>query len=225
MDQEQSAFAITGEGFLYHDANNGGANCLLRNEITPEGEWRFRNVTTELGLDVNNTKWSLAASWEDFDNDGDQDLYVANDFGSNCFYRNDRLPNGMPHFVEISKIAGVEDSASGMAVAWGDIDLDGNSDLYVSNMWSSAGSRVMSQTRFLPEVGDEIKNRLRRFAAGNSLFKNRGQGAFEELSQSSGTAMGRWAWSSVFADLNNDGWEDLLVANGFITSNDDTGDL
>jgi len=223
--EEQAAFATAGDGFLYHDANNGGANFLLRNEIEKGGRWEFRNTTNEVGLDVNNSRWSLAASWEDFDNDGDQDLYVANDFGKNCFYRNDRLPDGGSRFSEISELAGVEDSASGMAVAWGDPDLDGNPDLYVSNMWSAAGSRVMSQARFMPEATDEMRDILRRFAVGNSLFKNKGEGSFVEQSQQSGTAMGRWAWSSIFSDINNDGWEDLLVANGFITNSDDTGDL
>ena len=62
----------------YHDANNGGRNVLLRNE----GSFRFVNATREVGLDENNTRFSMAAAWEDFDNDGDQDLYVANDFGA-----------------------------------------------------------------------------------------------------------------------------------------------
>ncbi len=69
----------------YHDANNGGQNYLLRNE----GGFRFQDVTRQTGLDQNNTRFSLAAAWEDYDDDGDQDLYVANDFGRNCLYRND----------------------------------------------------------------------------------------------------------------------------------------
>ena len=69
----------------YHDANNGGRNVLLRND----GRWRFSHATVRAGLDVKNRRFSYAAAWEDFDNDGDQDLYVANDFGRNNLYRND----------------------------------------------------------------------------------------------------------------------------------------
>ena len=59
------------------DANNGDPNSLLRND----GDFQFTEVTKESGLDENNRRFSFAAVWEDFDNDGDQDLYVANDYG------------------------------------------------------------------------------------------------------------------------------------------------
>ena len=72
-----------------HDANSGSANKLYRNVTGEDGVWRFRDVTKEVGLDENNLRFSFVAVWEDFDNDGDQDLYVANDFGRNNVYRND----------------------------------------------------------------------------------------------------------------------------------------
>ena len=61
-------------------------------------------------------------------------------------------------------------------------------------------------------------------AKGNSLFAGTGKGTFLDVSRAAQVEMGRWAWSSVFVDLNNDGWEDLVVANGYITT-EDTGDL
>ena len=64
----------------------------------------------------------------------------------------------------------------------------------------------------------------RRHARGNSLFLNGGDGAFRDVSESAGVTMGRWSWASKFADINNDGLEDLLVANGFVTGRD-TNDL
>lgn len=76
---------------VYHDANNGGRNSLFRNTIRSDSnlgdEWAFEEVTSQVGLDSNNSRFTLAASWEDFDNDGDQDLYVANDFGRNNLSR------------------------------------------------------------------------------------------------------------------------------------------
>ena len=65
-------------GFVYHDARDGGANRLLQN-TGRAGDWQYRDVTVAVGLNVNNQRHSLAAAWEDVDNDGDQDLYVAND--------------------------------------------------------------------------------------------------------------------------------------------------
>ena len=97
-------------------------------------------------------------------------------------------------------------------------------DLYVGNMFSSAGQRVTSQQKFRATETEEIRKIYQRLAKGNSLFTNQGDGTFTETGQQAGVELGRWAWSSLFVDLNNDGWEDLLVVNGYMTSSD-TGDL
>lgn len=204
----------------YHDANNGGRNTLLRNE----GEFRFRRVTKSVGLDVNNTRYSYAAAWADYDQDGDLDLYVANDFGRNNLYRQDR-DQGQIRFTDVAPEAGVLDIAAGMSAAWGDYDNDGRLDLYVSNMFSSAGNRIATQERFLQGKDEATRDLFLRHARGNSLFRNSGApSGFDDVSVGAGVTQGRWAWGSVFADFNNDGWQDIVVANGFITQ-EDTGDL
>jgi hypothetical protein len=199
----------------YYDAQNGGRNVLLRNA----GDWQFVDVTAEVGLDVDNTRYTMAAAWEDLDSDGDADLYVANDFGRNCLYRNDG-----GRFTNIAADAGVEDVASGMSVSFADFDRDGHTDIYVSNMFSSAGNRVTYQRKYEDRFADDDISKIQRMARGNSLFRGKGDGTFADVSVESGAGMGRWAWGSLFADLNNDGWEDLVVTNGFITT-EDTGDL
>jgi hypothetical protein len=199
----------------FHDANNGAPNMLMRND----GNWKFSNQTKSVGLDVNNTRFSYAASWEDYDNDGDVDLYVANDFGRNNLFRND---DGQ--FADIAASSGVEDMAAGMSVDWADIDQDGLMDLYISNMFSSAGNRITYQPQFKTETGDDVRSQFQRHARGNTLFRNAGDDRFDDISVDAGVTMGRWAWGSKFVDFNNDGREDIVVANGFITSTD-TGDL
>ncbi|NIP94950.1 MAG: VCBS repeat-containing protein, partial [Akkermansiaceae bacterium] len=194
----------------YHDANNGSRNALLKNN----GSFRFVDATSESGLDQSNTRFSFAASWEDFDLDGDLDLYVANDFGRNYLYRNEG-----GRFVEVAGNLGVEDMASGMSVSWGDCNGDGFPDLYVGNMFSAAGQRVAYQRRFGAQRDSAELSGLRRMARGNSLFLgNREGGAFRDVSEGAGVTMGRWAWSSHFTDLNNDGRLDLVVGNGFLTN-------
>lgn len=207
--------------FVYHDANDGGTNHLYRNDISddPSEGWKFTDVTEEVGLDIDNRRHSLAASWEDYDNDGDPDLYVANDYGQNCLYRNDS-----GKFTNVASAAGVVDFGSGMSVSWGDYNQDGWMDLYVGNMFSSAGSRITRQAQFQTQLTEPIRQLYARFAKGNSLFENLGDGTFREVGAQTAVEMGRWAWSSLFADINNDGREDLLVANGYITT-EDTGDL
>lgn len=187
----------------FNDAENGGRNVLLSNL----GGFQFGDVTREVGLDQNNTRWSFSASWEDYDRDGDPDLYVANDFGRNCLYQNN---NGQ--FSNIAKRAGVEDMAAGMSVSWGDSNRDGALDLLIGNMFSSAGQRVSYQRNY--EAGKK------RMARGNTLFIASKDG-FQDASIASGITNGGWAWSSGFADLNNDGWQDLVVTNGYLSNSRD----
>jgi len=202
----------------YYDARNGGRNGLWRNEITAGGVWGFRNVTEQAGLDQNNDRWSFAAAWEDYDNDGDMDLYVANDFGRNNLYRNDRQSDGTVRFTDVAAQAGVEDGSFGMSVTWADHDRDGRMDLYVSNMFSAAGNRITYQRQFKPDVDQAMRQKYQYMARGNSLFRGRPDGTFEDVSMKSGATMGRWAWASKFIDINNDGWEDILVTNGNLTN-------
>ncbi len=205
-----------GEPLPYHDAQNGGANMLLRNE----GNWDFVDVTSEVGLDHNNNRFSFAAAWLDYDGDGDQDLYVSNDYGRNNLYQNS---DGT--FTDVAAALGVEDMSAGMSASWGDYNRDGSPDLYVSNMFSSAGNRITYQRQFKEGASDALLNSYRRHARGNSLFEGSpGGGSFHDVSESAGVTMGRWAWGSRFADIDNDGWSDLLVGNGFISA-PDTGDL
>ena len=206
---------------VFYDSKLGGPNTLFQNK----GNWEFHDVTSEVGLDAGNFRQSLATTWEDFDNDGDSDLYVANDFGPNNLFRNDSADpadesSSARVFVDVAAIANNEDRAFGMSAVWGDYNRDGLMDLYVGNMFSAAGNRVTFQADFKPDAGDDVRSVLQGFARGNSLLKNVGKGLFRESSAEARVAMGRWSWSSSFVDLNNDAWEDLVVANGYITGED-----
>ncbi len=197
----------------FNDANNGGRNVLLGNQ----GNFQFADITAEVGLEQNNHRWTFAAAWEDYDQDGDVDLAVANDFGRNSLYRND---DGK--FTDIAAEVGVEDMAAGMSVTWGDYNRDGRMDLYVGNMFSSAGNRISYQRQF---GGDREASGLagvQRMARGNSLFAAKADGSgFVDVSEQAGVTMGRWAWSSGFVDMDNDGWQDLVIANGYLTNTRD----
>ncbi len=111
---------------------------------------------------------------------------------------------------------GVEDLGDGMSAAWFDYDGDGRPDLYVSNLWSDAGQRVVSQKKLQP--GDV----WRRHAKGNSLYQNRGDGTFEEKGAMEGVEMGRWAWSSDGIDFDNDGTPEILITAGMLTNVSET---
>jgi hypothetical protein len=202
----------------YYDARNGGRNILFRNDISGDGLWTFTDVTEEVGMDQENSRWSLAAAWEDYDNDGDQDLYVANDFGRNNLYRNDVGPNGRRVFTDVAAEAGAEDAAFGMSVSWADYNHDGWMDVYISNMFTAAGNRISYQRQFQEGIDEETKGKYQHLARGNTLFQGTRQETFRDVSVKAGVTMARWAWASQFLDINNDGWEDLFVCNGYLTN-------
>jgi len=193
----------------YQDAKNGPPNFLFRNSQSA-GEITFEDVTAETGMNHNNDRFSFAPAWCDFNGDGWPDLYVANDFGRNNLYR-----NRAGHFRDEAAQAGVEDMGPGMGASWFDYDGDGKPDLYVSNMWTAAGQRIVKDPAFHPAVNHV--EAFRRHTKGNSLYRNRGDGTFEERSKD-GIEMGRWAWSSGGFDLDLDGWPEILIATGMVTN-------
>jgi tetratricopeptide (TPR) repeat protein len=192
----------------YHDAENGPPNFLMRNQR----DGTFRDVTAASGLNRNNTRYSFCCGWGDHDGDGWPDLYVVNDFGRKNLYRN----NGDGTFTDVAPKVNAEDVGAGMSVAWLDYDNDGEQDLYVANMWMAAGERISTQKIFKKDSTQEVRSLYQKHAIGNSLLRNRG-GVFEEVTNSAGVGMGRWAWSSDAFDFDHDGFLDLYVANGMVS--------
>jgi hypothetical protein len=196
----------------FRDARNGGANILLENQ----GDFRFLDATERCGLGAGNHRFSFAASWEDFDNDGLLDVHIVNDFGPNQLFRNDGK-----RFKDVSVQSGSQDWGFGMSATWADYDRDGHMDLYVSNMFSSAGNQILLQSNLDTTLTEETRKKYLKMVRGNSLLRNSGSGSFFDVTDPMNEGFGGWAWGSQFADLNNDGWEDLYVANGYITQEDE----
>ncbi len=185
----------------------GPANVLLRNT----GGLRFKDATRAANLVL--FRHTYQAAWSDIDVDGDVDLYLANDYGPNNLYRN--LGDGT--FEDVTAPSGTADRGFGMGVAWGDYDGDGREDLYVSNMYSRAGSRITRKIAQLEPV-------FAKMAGGNTLFRNVDGDRFAVVSGSDpgDLAVERtgWSWGGQFADVDNDGWLDLAVLNGYYTAPD-----
>jgi len=178
---------IMPESFRY--ANNGGRKYLFKNM----GNGKFKDVTAEYGL--TSTKWVLAAGAVDLNGDGYPDLIVANDYNTDELYINE----GGKKFVEMGRQSGMgEIPKSGMSVAFGDIDNSGQIGIYTTN---------------ITEPGILIQ--------GNNYWKPTGPEThvpkFANLAQLDGIENAGWSYGSQFGDLNNDGYVDLYVANGFIS--------
>jgi tetratricopeptide (TPR) repeat protein len=196
----------------YYDARNGPPNSLFHNE----GNATFVETTEAAGLNADNNRYSFACAWGDSNSNGLPDLFVANDFGSSQLYRN----NGNGTFTVASREAHVEDVGAGMGCCWADFDNDGHQDVYVPSMWEAAGQRISSQQQFHADAPQNIRALYQRHARGNALYRNKGDGTFENIGQQAGVEMGRWSWSSDFWDFDHDGYPDLYVTNGYLSSVD-----
>ena len=183
----------------------GPPNVLLRNL----GNGQFAPV--ELPPEVDVWKNSLQATWSDYDEDGDPDLYIANDWAPDHLFRND----GAQGFIDVTKQAGTTKFGFAMGASWGDYDNDGDRDLYVTNMFSKAGMRITAQVSGLDPDYQES-------ATGNYLYQQQTDGTFELVSglkpPKLQVAKAGWGWGGQFADFNNDGWLDIYSINGYFSA-------
>ena len=177
-------------------------NRLFRNL----GNGRFQDVTHETGLAGEG--YSIGASAADFDGDGFVDLFVTGVNG-NHLYRN----TGKGNFQEVTQEAGVAGNAWAVGAAWLDFDRDGWLDLFVVNYvnWSAAKNPVCREGSGRYRVYCHPKE----FGAiANTLYRNRGDGTFEDVSVPSGvSAFKGKGMSASVADYDGDGYPDLFIAN------------
>jgi hypothetical protein len=188
---------------MFHN-RAGPPNLLLRNL----GGGRFDRAPGHATLAV----WrnTYQSTWADFDRDGDPDVYLANDFAPNNLLRND----GRGRFEDVTAETATADVGFGMGASWGDYDNDGWQDLYVTNMFSTAGRRITGQM-------GEISERLAPIARGNSLLRNT-DGVFERVSGLEPPRLlverAGWGWGGQFLDVDNDGYLDIYAPNGYYTA-------
>jgi hypothetical protein len=175
------------------------------------GDGTFVDITDKAG--VGYPGWGMGAVAADFDNDGWTDLYVTC-FGPNHLYRN--LGDGT--FADVTAKAGAGDPRWSTGAAFADYDRDGWLDLFVANY-------VDVRLEALPEFG---KGKFCEFhgipvqcgprglrGSGDSLYRNRGDGTFEDVSEKAGVSdpAGRFGMGAVWSDFDGDGHPDLFVAN------------
>ncbi len=176
------------ESFEY--ANNGGRKYLLHNL----GSGRFEEVSERVGLA--SRRWALAAVAADLRGTGYPDLFVANDYGVSEYFANDHGT-----FREVGREAGVGFAPkSGMNASVGDVLNQGRFAIYVSNI-SEEGILLQGNNLWVPTT-----------TTTNTIPK------YENLARSMGVDLGGWSFGAQFADLNNDGFLDLYVVNGYVSA-------
>jgi predicted nucleotidyltransferase len=180
--------------------------ALYRNE----GAGRFRNVTAGSGFDRRG--WGSGVCIGDYDNDGARDVYITA-FGPDVLWRN----TGNGAFADVTAAAGIRDDRWGTSCAFGDYDKDGHLDLYVANY-------VRFDDKTIPARGTTANCRFmatdvfcgpkRLTGDPDVLYRNNGDGTFADVTTRAGAVdPGYYGFGVVFADLTDDGWPDIYVAN------------
>jgi len=181
-------------------------NSLVRNR----GDGTFEDVTARAGLAGEKLGYSFGVAAGDYDNDGHDDLFIAN-AGRNTLYHN----NGDGTFTDVTEGSGLDhkpENLLSVGAAWFDYDNDGLLDLIVTNytVWTPATDRVCrvgdgTEAYCMPTFYKSVASRL---------YHNLGRGRFEDVTQKSGigSALGKGMGISI-ADFNGDGWMDIFVSN------------
>jgi enediyne biosynthesis protein E4 len=213
-----AAFDFDNDGFMDLFFTNGAKlpelkktdpsfhNCLLRNRR----DGTFEDVTAKAGLAGETIGFSFGVAAGDYDNDGNEDLFICS-AGRNTLYHN----NGDGTFTDVTPGSGLDQKPENLLsvhAAWFDYDNDGLLDLVVSNytLWSPATDKRCSvdtkvESYCSPTIYVSVPTRL---------YHNLGGGKFKDVTESSGlgAAMSKGMGISI-ADFDGDGWMDIFVAN------------
>ncbi len=178
--------------FLTHWWRGGGGKGHLWKNL---GNGAFQDIGLTAGFAeaLRNVDYSFTPNFADIDSDGWPDLLLAADFNTSRTFRNQQ--DGT--FAETTDEAVLTDQ-NGMGAAVGDYDNDGDLDWFISSIWDPNG---VSEGNW--------------GTTGNRLYKNRGDGSFEDVTEASGVRIGYWGWGSCMTDLDNDGHLDIFHVNGF----------
>ncbi|WP_138477889.1 VCBS repeat-containing protein [Dyadobacter bucti] len=195
---------------------------LFRNEST-SGTPKFIEVTNSAG--ILHDGFGLGLTIADFNQDGWEDIYVANDFLANDFlYLNNKNgANGGPAFIEVGKTYFKHHSQFSMGCDAADINNDGLTDLMVADMLPSDNEqrKKMAGPANYQQFESIIREGYHPQFMRNMLQINGGKAAdgrmvFSEIGQFAGVSATDWSWSPLLADLDNDGWRDLFITNGYL---------
>ena len=178
---------------------------LFRNDLQPGGPPRFVDVSAIAGID--SVAYGMGVATGDIDNDGDIDLYVTR-FGSNVLYRN----NGDGTFSDLTAVSGTDDARWSTSAAFIDYDLDGDLDLYLANYLNFS---LTNHRRCLKATGERDYCTPDTYKpVTDRLFRNDGQGVFDDVSETSGiSSVAGPGLGVTVADFNGDSWPDLYIAN------------
>ena len=229
-----------GGGVSFADFDNDGWDDITYASENGVDLYFFKNTNGVFNLvtfnGISNTSKAKQVIWVDYDNDGDKDFFVTAIEGKNAFYSND----GEMNFTDISSTIGIfQTDLFTYGASFGDIDNDGDLDLFISNrspedhnylyrndsgiyvdITGTSGISLEGQLSFCSIFFDYDKDGLQDIYVSNDkeeninrLYKNLGDGVFQDVSDSSNAGVDVSAMSTTLGDFNNDGWFDIYITN------------
>lgn len=229
-----------GGGVSFADFDNDGWDDITYASENGVDLYFFKNTNGVFNLvtfnGISNTSKAKQVIWVDYDNDGDKDFFVTAIEGKNAFYSND----GEMNFTDISSAIGIfQTDLFTYGASFGDIDNDGDLDLFISNrspedhnylyrndsgiyvdITGTSGISLEGQLSFCSIFFDYDKDGLQDIYVSNDkeeninrLYKNLGDGVFQDVSESSNAGVDVSAMSTTLGDFNNDGWFDIYITN------------
>ena len=189
----------------FYDANDSHPAFLLLND----GHGKFADVTDTAGLKAKRRRRTFSASFADLDSDGDLDLIVVSDFAGVDLYFND----GQGRFTDVTSQMIVEPWNFGMSLTLADFNLDRHLDFLVVGM-SSTTARRLEQMGLEPAFRRDITAKRSQMGYGNRLYLAGGD-RFVQAPFNDQIARSGWSWGSTALDFDNDGDQDVYIANGF----------
>ncbi|HXG91673.1 MAG TPA: VCBS repeat-containing protein [Blastocatellia bacterium] len=190
-----AAADINKDGFIDLFVTSATRNYLYLNNC----DGTFRDASDEAGVRMLAT--GTAPLFVDYDNDGDEDLFISA-VGQQILFENRLVPDGKLELRDVSLESGVAVDAIGFSAIAGDVNGDGRMDLYVASY--NRYGQVTPDSWFRATNGTP-----------NLLFINQGNGTFREEARKWRVDDSRWSYAAAFADVNGDGRMDLYVANDF----------
>ena len=194
--------------------NEAYGNKLLRND-----GGKFTNVTDSAGIVSNVLSFGLGVNVNDFNNDGWQDLYIANDYNENDYlYLNEQ--NGK--FREVIRESMGHVSLFSMGTDAADINNDGLMDVLTLDMLPGSNERIKltsgddnyDKYQQLLRAGFHDQSMRNMLQLNNGTNPN-GVPVFSEIGQLAGVSNTDWSWAALMADFDNDGWKDIFISNGY----------
>lgn len=202
----------TSGSWLSGDCPDAG-NRLIRNK----GNWEFEDITDSSGA-WGGPRSTFTSVCLDANDDGWPDIYVIHEFGNGILLLNQQ--DGT--FREQLLVPGQTDFGQ-MGLTCGDLDNNGHIDLYIQQMYSKSGQRIIgnvSEAAYPPEV----LTKLRSLVGGSQLYLNSGDMKFQRVGQKLHVNEIGWSWGASLSDFNNDGFLDLYATCGFISRSRDKPD-